>query len=105
MRFAARVEVRLRPGIADPEGATIERALPALGFDDVHAVRAGRSYRFELDAADEADARRHAEELAHRLLANPVIEDSELELEPVASSAAGHDRDPVASPVPEPGDR
>ena len=33
MRFSARVEVQLRPGIADPEGATIERALPALGFE------------------------------------------------------------------------
>jgi phosphoribosylformylglycinamidine synthase subunit PurS len=85
VRFAARVEVRLRPGIADPEGATIERALPALGFDGVHDVRAGRSFRFELDAADEAEARRRAEELAHRLLANPVIEDSELELVPAAS--------------------
>jgi phosphoribosylformylglycinamidine synthase subunit PurS len=89
MRFAARVEVRLRPGIADPEGATIERALPALGFRDVHRVRAGRSFRFELDAPDEAAARRRAEELAHRLLANPVIEDSRLELEPADSSEAG----------------
>ena len=82
MRFAARVEVRLRPGIADPEGTTIERALPALGFEEVRGVRAGRSFRFELDAPDEASARRRAEELAHRLLANPVIEDSELELSP-----------------------
>ena len=79
MRFSARVEVRLRPGIADPEGATIERALPALGFDDVSRVRAGRSFRFELEAADEPAARRRAEELAHRLLANPVIEESRLE--------------------------
>jgi phosphoribosylformylglycinamidine synthase PurS subunit len=82
VRFAARVEVRLRPGIADPEGTTIERALPALGFDDVRAVRAGRSFRFEVDAADEAVARRRAEELARRLLANPVIEDSSVELAP-----------------------
>lgn len=81
MRFAARVEVRLRPGIADPEGATIERALPALGFDEVHQVRAGRSFRFVLDAEDEAAARGRAEDLAHRLLANPVIEESRLELE------------------------
>jgi phosphoribosylformylglycinamidine synthase subunit PurS len=87
MRFAARVEVRLRPGIADPEGATIERALPALGFDDVSAVRAGRSFRFEIDAVDEAMARRRAEDLAHRLLANPVIEHSDLELSAVASTA------------------
>jgi phosphoribosylformylglycinamidine synthase PurS subunit len=80
MRYAARVEVRLRPGIADPEGATIERALPALGFDDVREVRAGRSFRFEVDAQDEDEARRRAEELAHKLLANPVIEDSEVEV-------------------------
>jgi len=72
----------LRPGIADPEGATIERALPALGFDEVHQVRAGRSFRFELEADDEAGARARAEELAHRLLANPVIEQSRLEVAP-----------------------
>ncbi len=81
MRFAARVEVRLRPGIADPEGATIERALPALGFDEVGAVRAGRSFRFVLEAPDEAAARRRATELADRLLANPVIEQSSVEVE------------------------
>lgn len=78
MRFAARVEVWLRPGIADPEGATIERALPALGFDDVHRMRAGRTFSFEVDAPDETAARERAEHLARRLLANPVIEDSEL---------------------------
>jgi len=81
MRFAARVEVQLRAGIADPEGATIERALPALGFDDVAHVRAGRSFRFELHAPDEGAARAKATELADRLLANPVIEESRLELE------------------------
>ena len=81
MRFFARVEVQLRPGIADPEGATIERALPALGFDGVDHVRAGRSFSFEVDAADEGAARTKATELADRLLANPVIEESRLELE------------------------
>jgi phosphoribosylformylglycinamidine synthase len=81
MRFAARVEVRLRPGIADPEGATIERALPALGFDEVHRVRAGRAFRFELDAADEVAARARVSEMADRLLANPVIEETSVEVE------------------------
>lgn len=80
MRFAVRVEVRLRPGIADPEGATIQRALGALGFGDVHGVRAGRAFRFEVEAPDGPSACRRAEEVAHRLLANPVIEDSEVEL-------------------------
>jgi phosphoribosylformylglycinamidine synthase subunit PurS len=83
MRFRARVEVQLRPGIADPEGATIERALPALGFDQVAHVRAGRSFSFELDAPDETAARSTASDLADRLLANPVIEQSHLELEAI----------------------
>jgi len=78
MRFAVHLEVRLRPTIADPEGATIERALPALGFDDVHRVRAGRSFRLEIEAPDESVARTRATELARRLLANPVMEDTDL---------------------------
>lgn len=89
MRFAVRVEVRLRPGIADPEGATIERALPALGFEGVRGVRSGRSFRFEVDAEDEAAARQCVEDLARRLLANPVIEDTVLELARATDEPAG----------------
>jgi phosphoribosylformylglycinamidine synthase PurS subunit len=76
VRFDVLVEVQLRPGIADPEGATIERALPALGFSDVHALRVGRAIRFEVEASDEQAAERVAEDLASKLLANPVIEQS-----------------------------
>jgi phosphoribosylformylglycinamidine synthase subunit PurS len=68
------VEVRLRPGIADPQGATIERALPALGFSGVDHVSVGKAFRLSIDAADEPEARRRAMEMADRLLANPVIE-------------------------------
>ena len=83
MRFIARVEVRLREGIADPEGATIERALPALGFDGIASVRSGRCFRVELDAADLAAAQNHAAALADRLLANLVIEESIIEVTPL----------------------
>jgi phosphoribosylformylglycinamidine synthase subunit PurS len=75
MRFDATVEVRLRPGIADPEGATIERALPALGLTTISAVRAGKAFRFVVDADGEEEARVAAGEVAARLLANPVIEE------------------------------
>jgi phosphoribosylformylglycinamidine synthase subunit PurS len=68
------VEVTLREGIADPEGATIERALPALGFTGVSHVRAGRSFRFDVEAVDEPSALEIAVAMAERLLANPVIE-------------------------------
>jgi phosphoribosylformylglycinamidine synthase len=70
------VEVSLRPGIADPQGATIEKALPALGFSSVSSVRAGKAFRFQIEAADEAAARQAAVDISQRLLANPVIEDS-----------------------------
>ncbi len=80
VRFEALVEVRLRPGISDPQGATIERALPALGFDGVTDVRVGKSVRFVLEAADEAAARATSAAVTDRLLANPVIEEAEVHL-------------------------
>ena len=81
-RYTVLVEVALRPGIADPQGATIERALPALGFDGISGVRAGKAFRFVVDADDEDSARSEVEDLCNRLLANPVIETSSVTLEP-----------------------
>jgi phosphoribosylformylglycinamidine synthase len=78
MRFFVHVEVRGLEGIADPEGRTIERALPALGFGGVTGVHVGKVIRFTLDALDESAARGEAEEMCKRLLANPVIEQAEV---------------------------
>jgi len=82
------VEVRLRPGIADPQGATVERALPALGFAGVGAVRVGKAIRLSVEAADEDAARVTATGVADRLLANPVIEESAVTVIGVADAAA-----------------
>jgi phosphoribosylformylglycinamidine synthase len=73
--FEAFVEVRRHPGIADPEGATIERSLPTLGFAGVSGVSVGKAFRLTVEAADEAAARSTVEALAERLLANPVLEE------------------------------
>lgn len=78
MRFAVLVETRLRPGIADPQGHTIERSLPHLGFDGITDVRVGKAFRFTLDASDEASALAHADEVTQRFLINPVIEDADV---------------------------
>jgi phosphoribosylformylglycinamidine synthase subunit PurS len=86
MRFEARVEIAHLPGIADPQGATVERSLPALGYDNVSNVRIGKSIRFEIDASDEAAARAQVDEMCHRLLANPVIEAYEIELTELAAT-------------------
>lgn len=87
MTFDVTVEVRLRPGIADPQGATIERALPALGFGGVTGVSVGKSIRFAVDAVDEDSARSLVEDMCERFLTNPVIEDSSVSLRALAEGA------------------
>lgn len=75
MQFSVLVETRPREGIADPEGATIERSLPALGYDGVSQVRVGKAFRFLLDAEDASAAQKTVEDMCDRFLTNPVIED------------------------------
>ena len=75
MRFSVLVETRPRDGIADPEGATIERSLPALGFEGVSEVRTGKAIRFELEAGSVEDAQARVDDMCARFLTNPVIED------------------------------
>jgi phosphoribosylformylglycinamidine synthase len=82
--FEVLVEVQLRDGIADPEGLTIERALPALGFRGVSGVRVGKNLRFMVDAPDEAEAQKQVEAMCERFLANPVIEDVVISLSKVS---------------------
>lgn len=88
MTFSVHVEVRLRPGIADPQGATIERSLPSLGFEGVRQVQVGKSIRFLLEAADEAAARAEVEDLCQRFLTNPVIEDAVVEVRAVEPASS-----------------
>lgn len=83
-QYEALVEVRLRPGIADPAGATIERSLPALGFDQVSGVRTGKAVRLRVEAADADAALATVQDLCRRFLTNPVIEEADITVDPVA---------------------
>ena len=76
--FSVHVDVMLKPGIADPQGQTIERALPALGYSGVSDIRVGKRIELTVEAADESDARDRITEMCERLLANPVIESYEV---------------------------
>ena len=71
----ARVLIRPKRGILDPQGQTVERALPALGFEGVANVHVGRL--IELDVEDPS----RLPEMCERLLANPLIEDYEVVIE------------------------
>lgn len=70
----ARILIRPKAGILDPQGAAVQRALPALGFEGVTNVHVGRL--IELEAPDDAQL----QSMCERLLANPLVEDYEVEL-------------------------
>ena len=71
----ARIVVRLRPRILDPQGTTIRRALEGLGFPEVRDMRVGKVLDLTLDETDAGRARQRLDEMCRKLLANPVIED------------------------------
>ena len=81
MTFEAEISVMLKDGIADPQGQTIERALPALGYTGVSAVRVGKRINLSLEADTLDEARSRAAEMCERLLANTVIESYEVSID------------------------
>jgi phosphoribosylformylglycinamidine synthase PurS subunit len=78
MNFSVWVNVMPKSGVADPQGQTIESALPAVGFDGVTGVRVGKRIELSVDAPDDERARARAIEMCERLLANTVIESFEV---------------------------
>ena len=86
MRFSVQVEVKHEAGVADPQGATIERALPTLGFEGVSGVGVGKLLRFTIEAASAEEARAEVDDMVHRFLTNPVIEDATVRIEELVGS-------------------
>jgi phosphoribosylformylglycinamidine synthase len=78
--FRVSVYVTPKSGILDPQGATIERALPALGFEGVGNIRVGRFITLEVDSNDEEQVRADVDGMCRRLLANLIIEDYSFEV-------------------------
>ena len=74
------VLVRPKPGILDPQGEAVENSLRHLGFS-VEAARVGRLVDLEVEATNEVEAREQVEKMCAELLANPLIESYEIELQ------------------------
>jgi phosphoribosylformylglycinamidine synthase len=75
VKFRFEVVVTLKDGLLDPQGKAIEDALPAMGWTNVGDVRVGKHVELTVDAPNAAAARAQVEDMARRLLSNPVIED------------------------------
>jgi phosphoribosylformylglycinamidine synthase len=78
VNFTFEVLVQLKPGLLDPQGKAVEGSLPALGWTNVSRVRVGRHVELTVEAEAEDAARVQVEEMARRLLSNPVIEDFQI---------------------------
>ncbi|WP_239310003.1 MULTISPECIES: phosphoribosylformylglycinamidine synthase subunit PurS [unclassified Frankia] len=81
------VDVMLKPEILDPQGQAVLTALPRLGVTGIVSVRQGKRFELEVDGAADADALARIERLASSVLANPVIEDYVVRVEPVPAQS------------------
>lgn len=83
--LTARVFVRPKRGLLDPQGKTVQQALTSLGFDEVRDVRVGRYLVLRLDGRDRSAAEARVRTMCERLLANGVVEDFEIQIDAAAS--------------------
>ena len=80
MRYRARVEVSLKPGLSNPEGETSAESLRDLGYT-VSGVEISRVFYIQLNASSREEAHTQVDEMCKKLLANPVKDDYEIEVE------------------------
>ncbi|MEW6660989.1 MAG: phosphoribosylformylglycinamidine synthase subunit PurS [Bacillota bacterium] len=83
--YLAKVFITLKPGVLDPQGSAVEKALQALDFAGVQEVRIGKYMEVRLAASDRRQAEADVQEMCRRLLANPVIENYRFELVEVSA--------------------
>jgi phosphoribosylformylglycinamidine synthase len=77
----ARVYVTLKKSVFDPQGKTIHDALRSMGYSSVSEVRQGKFFEVSLDGVTPEAGKKVVEEVAHKILANPVIESYRVEVE------------------------
>jgi phosphoribosylformylglycinamidine synthase PurS subunit len=81
--YLAKVYIRLKKGLLDPQGKAIEGAIASMGFAGIDNVTVGKLVDIKLKAKDKADAGKKIEMICKKLLANPNIEVSSYDLEEI----------------------
>ena len=79
----ATVTVELKPAVLDPQGKAIQHSLEALGFGDVEDVRVGKVFRITIkdEGSSRAEVEKQLEAMSEKLLANPIVENYEVDVE------------------------
>ena len=81
--YKATVTIKLKKGVLNPEGRTIQRALNFLGFNEVKEVNTYKMIDIVMEGESEENVREKVEEMCKKLLANPVIHDYEVKVEKI----------------------
>lgn len=81
--FKAKVIIKRRPSILDPQGKAVEKGAAHLGLTNIKDTRIGKFIEFTVDSESREDAEKEVSEYCHKLLSNPIMEDYEFELEKV----------------------
>ena len=79
--YQATIYVTLRPSVLDPAGTAVQKGFSQLGYDNIGPIRIGKYIELTVSAEDEAAASQQVDRMCDQLLANPVIENYQFELE------------------------
>jgi len=79
--FKAKIFVKRRRTILDPQGKAVELGIKSLGFQNVSNVRVDKFIELEIKEEDESKAKEEIDKICDALLANPHLEDYSFELE------------------------
>jgi len=79
--YKAKIYITLKPTVLDAQGAVVEKALKALGYETVSGLRIGKYVEAALDGGSREQAEKQVSEMCQKLLANPIIESFRFELE------------------------
>jgi len=85
--YKATVTIKLKKGVLNPEGRTIQRALNFLGFNNVKEVQTYKMIDILMEGESEEKVKEEVEEMCKKLLANPVIHDYEIKVEKIEDSS------------------
>ena len=79
--FKAKVLIKRRPSILDPQGKAVEKGAQHLGLNNIKDTRIGKYIEFSVDTDDKSSAEKEVNDYCRKLLANPIMEDYEFSLE------------------------
>jgi phosphoribosylformylglycinamidine synthase len=81
--YTAKVIIKRRPSILDPQGKAVEKGAELLGLTNIKETRIGKYIEFNVDAENKLDAEKEVNDYCKKLLANPIMDDYEFSLEEV----------------------